>query len=68
MNNLNTRLVFRHNAGDEAKLALIQATDEQRKMTEQLLPGECLASIFGARIVFEVAVHDIEPGWRMTGD
>lgn len=66
MNNLNTRFVFRHNDSNEAKTALIQATDHQRKMTEELRPGECLASIFGTRMVFEFKVDDIEPGWRMA--
>jgi hypothetical protein len=51
LNNLNTRIIHRHNRASEAQRALEKAADAQISMTKNFGPGEALVDIFGASAV-----------------
>jgi hypothetical protein len=51
LNNLNTRIIHRHNRASEAQRALEKAADAQISMTKNFGPGEALVDLFGASAV-----------------
>lgn len=51
LNNLNTRIIHRHNRASEAQRALEKAADAQISMTRNFGPGEALVDLFGASAV-----------------
>jgi len=51
LNNLNSRVIHRHNRATEAQRALEKATDAQVQMTRNFGPGEALVDLFGAAAV-----------------
>ncbi|MBK4728925.1 ATP-binding protein [Oxynema sp. CENA135] len=51
LNNLNSRIIHRHNRASEAKRALEKATDAQVEMTKNFGPGEALVDLFAASAV-----------------
>ncbi|TFI55506.1 DUF87 domain-containing protein [Mastigocladus laminosus UU774] len=51
LNNLNTRIIHRHNRASEAQRALEKAADAQISMTKNFGPGEALIDLFGASAV-----------------
>jgi len=51
LNNLNTRIIHRHNRASEAQRALEKASDAQISMTKNFGPGEALVDLFGASAV-----------------
>lgn len=48
MNNLNSRIIHRHNGSHMVKTALTMATEEQRHMTNTFGPGEALVQMVGS--------------------
>lgn len=50
-NNLNSRLIHRHNNHQQAREAMTRASPEQLAMTDTFGPGECLTYIFGSNAV-----------------
>jgi hypothetical protein len=51
LNNLNSRVIHRHNRASEAQRALEKATDAQISMTRHFGPGEALVDLFGSSAV-----------------
>ncbi len=51
LNNLNSRIIHRHNRASEAQRALEKAADAQISMTKNFGPGEALVDLFGASAV-----------------
>ena len=51
LNNLNSRIVHRHNRSSEAQRALEKATDAQISAVRSFGPGEALVDLFGATAV-----------------
>jgi hypothetical protein len=48
LNNLNNRIIHRHNSVDELRVAAAMASDNQRAMTATFAPGEALTYLFGS--------------------
>lgn len=48
MNNLNSRIIHRHNSHDQVKKAANMATEDQRKMTSTFSAGEALVYLYGS--------------------
>lgn len=53
LNNLNSRMILRHNNASQAKSALEKATEEQRSMTAYFGPGQALVDLFGSNAVVQ---------------
>jgi len=51
LNNLNSRIIHRHNRASEAQRALEKAADAQISMTKNFGRGEALVDLFGASAV-----------------
>lgn len=48
INNLNSRIVHRHNSYEQVRIAANRATEEQRKLTSTFGSGEALVDLFGS--------------------
>jgi hypothetical protein len=53
LNNLNSKIIMRHNSATEVKTAIGKATDAQRGMTAQFGPGQALVDLFGSTAVVQ---------------
>lgn len=51
LNNLNTRIIHRHNNARQARIALEKASEQQLAMVGRFSPGEAMADIFGSTSV-----------------
>ena len=57
LNNLNSRIIHRHNRASEAQRALEKASDAQISMTKNFGPGEALVDLFGASAVINARMR-----------
>jgi len=57
LNNLNSKIIMRHNSATEVKTAIGKATDAQRGMTAQFGPGQALVDLFGSTAVVQGQMH-----------
>jgi hypothetical protein len=57
LNNLNSRIVHRHNRSAEAQRALEKATDAQINAVRSFGPGEALVDLFGATAVMNAIMR-----------
>lgn len=57
LNNLNTRIIHRHNSHDQLRVAADMATDEQRRMTKRFGRGEAFINIMGANSIIHARIN-----------
>lgn len=53
LNNLNSKIIMRHNSATEVKTAIGKATDAQRQQTAFFGPGQALVDLFGSTAVVQ---------------
>ena len=53
LNNLNSKIIMRHNSATEVKTAIGKATDAQRQQTAFFGPGQALVDLFGSTAVIQ---------------
>jgi DNA helicase HerA-like ATPase len=53
LNNLNSRIILRHNNAGQARSALEKATPEQLSSTAYFGPGQALVDLFGSNAVVQ---------------
>jgi hypothetical protein len=51
LNNLNSRIIHRHNSFEEVRIAANMATEDQRRMTNTFGSGEALVFLFGSNSI-----------------
>jgi DNA helicase HerA-like ATPase len=57
LNNLNTRIIHRHNSHDQLRVAADMATDEQRRMTKRFGRGEAFINVLGANSIVHARIN-----------
>jgi Helicase HerA, central domain len=48
LNNLNSRIIHRHNSHEQVRIAAVMASEDQRRMTNTFGAGEALVSLIGS--------------------
>jgi Helicase HerA, central domain len=51
LNNLNSRIIHRHNSFEQVRVAANMATEDQRRMTNTFGPGEALVFLIGSNSI-----------------